>query len=144
MNSTFEADDNERNKLRKRANKLVKTNFENMVRMSFSNLFAPESKQTFLIEFNDALALALKTPLQGYIAAQEGMRNRPNRFDVFKNLKAKKAIIISSKDWVINSELLKSKTKNLDIEIVEFSEGHMSHIENKSELSYFLMRFVEK
>lgn len=144
MNSSFEADNEERKMLRERANKMVKHNFENLVRMSFSNLFAPESKQALLLEFNNALELALQTPLQGYIAAQEGMRLRPNRFNVFKNLKAKKAIIISEKDWIINAELLKSKTQNLDVEIVEFSEGHMSHIENKSELSYFFSHFIEK
>ena len=72
------------------------------------------------------------------------MRLRPDRFNIFKNLKAKKAIIISKKDWIINAELLKSKIQKLDIEIIEFSEGHMSHIENKSELSYFLSRFAEK
>lgn len=144
MNSSFEADDDERKTQRKRANTLVKNNFENMVRMSFSNLFAPKSKKRFLQEFNNALSIALKTPLQGYIAAQEGMRIRPNRFTVFRDLKAKKAIIISHKDLVVNSSILKTKTQNLNVEIIEFSEGHMSHIENKSELSYFLNRFIEK
>ncbi|MFC0603591.1 alpha/beta fold hydrolase [Winogradskyella pulchriflava] len=144
MNSTFEADDKERKLLRTRANKMVQTNFENLVRMSFANLFAPESKEKFKAEFDEALDLALQTPPQGYIAAQEGMKLRPNRFEVFKNLKGKKLIIIGKKDSVINAEKLIGKIKDTTIEYVEFSEGHMSHIENKSELSYFLKQFIEK
>jgi len=142
MNSTFEADSPERNELRLRANSMAKTNFDNLVRLSFTNLFAPESKLKFLSKFEAALNLALKTPVQGYIAAQEGMRIRPNRFEVFKNLKAKKALIISKKDWVVDAELLKSKVLNTDIEVVEFSEGHMSHIENKDNLSSFFTHFL--
>ncbi len=144
MNSTFEADDAERKALRKRANEMAKNHFESLVRTSFTNLFAPESQQKFEVEIKDALDVALKTSIQGYIACQEGMRIRPNRYDVFKNLNAKKVLIISKKDWVVNAELLKEKSKNTDIKIEEFSEGHMSHIENKKELSYFFKHFIEK
>ena len=144
MNSTFEADDEERKTVRARAIEMAKTNFNSVVRVSFSNLFAPESRLKFKPEFDIALRMALQTSVQGYIAAQEGMRIRPDRFDIFQNLNAKKALIISKKDWVVNVEYLKAKTKNTDIEIIEFSEGHMSHIENKEELSYFLKRFIEK
>lgn len=144
MNSTFEADDDERKLLRTRANKMAQTNFENLVRMSFANLFAPTSKDRFKKELNDALKIALTTSVQGYISASEGMKIRPNYFNVFKNLHAKKLIIIGLKDWIVDGEKLKSKIESTAINWVEFSEGHMSHIENKSELSYELLLFVEK
>jgi len=144
LNSTFEADDNDRKALRQRAKATAKTNFEQLVRISFTNLFAEKSREIFKHEIETALQHALQTPVQGYIAAQEGMILRPNRFKVFNNLKAKKALVISLKDWVVNAGLLKEKSKNTDVDIVEFSEGHMSHIENKEELSYFFKRFIEK
>ncbi|MDO1502018.1 alpha/beta hydrolase [Winogradskyella maritima] len=143
MNSTFEADDDERKALRARANKMVQTNFENMVRMSFANLFAPESKLKFKASYDFALSEALKTTVQGYIALQEGMRLRPDRFNVLKNLQAKKLIISGLKDWVVDLESIREKTKDADIKTVELSEGHMSHIENIEELSYILKQYIE-
>jgi pimeloyl-ACP methyl ester carboxylesterase len=144
MNSTFEADDDERKKLRIQANEIVKTNYESLIRMSFAKLFAPESRVTFKNEVEEALQIALKTSVQGYIAASEGMRLRPNYFDNFRNLKGKKLIIIGLKDWIVDGRKLKAKITNTDIKYKELSEGHMSHIENKSELSYEIKHFVEK
>lgn len=143
MNSTFQSDDDERKAIRTRANKMVQTNFDNMVRMSFANLFAPKSRTLFKDEFEHALQLALQTPVQGYIAAQEGMKVRDDHFKVFKELEARKLIIIGQKDPVVDRNAIVSKIKNTDIDYVEFSEGHMSHIENKSELSYNIKRFIE-
>ena len=143
MNSTFEADSDQRKALRRKANELAKTNYKTLATTSFTNLFATESRSKYKGEIQNALEVALKTPLRGYIASQEGMIRRENLFSVFKNLKAKKALIISWKDWVVDGSYLKSKCINTDISVVEFSEGHMSHIENKQELSYFFKRFIE-
>ncbi|NRD22329.1 alpha/beta hydrolase [Winogradskyella litoriviva] len=144
LNSSYDADDNERKLIRSRACKMAKMNYKVLVNMSFSNLFTEESKRKFENEYNKALQLALQTPIQGYIAAQEGMTLRPNRFELFKNLNAKKLIIIGKKDGLINSKQVINEIKESNIEYVEFSEGHMSSIENKSELSYTLLRFIEK
>ncbi|WP_317166946.1 alpha/beta fold hydrolase [Winogradskyella ursingii] len=144
MNSTFEADDKERKKLRTRSAKMAKTNYEALVRMSFTNLFAPESKLKFKEDFDKALELALQTPVQGYIAAQEGMRLRPDRFNTFKNLEARKLIIIGEKDSIIDGDSIRAQIENTDIKFEALSEGHMSHIENKSELTYILKHFIEK
>jgi pimeloyl-ACP methyl ester carboxylesterase len=144
MNSTFVADDNQRKLLRTRANIIAQTNYENLVRMSFTNLFAPNSRASYKQDYEDALSLALRIPVQGYIAAQEGMKLRPNRFEVYKNLKGKKVLINGKKDSLINGKKLKEQIKNTNIDLKELSEGHMSHIENKQELTYILKHFIEK
>jgi pimeloyl-ACP methyl ester carboxylesterase len=144
MNSTFEADSNERKTLRTRAIKMAHTNYESLIRISFANLFVPESREKYELEYRRALDLALQTPVQGYIAAQEGMKLRSNRLDIFKDLSGKKLIIVGKKDSLIECEKLFNEILNTDITFKKFSEGHMSHIENKSELSYFLKRFIEK
>lgn len=144
MNSTFEADDNERKLLRTRANDMVKSNFKNMVRMSFTNLFSNESKILYKKELDSALNEALKTSLQGYIACNEGMKIRKNRAKLFINLPIKKSIIIGIKDPVIEPESIKKQLINSDVEIIEFPDGHMSHIENTKELAYNVLRFIEK
>ena len=82
MNSTSDDDNDERKTLRTRANKMIQHNFTNMVRMSFANLFGAKSKEIYKDEMNSSLQEALQTSLQGYIAAQEGMKLRPNRNQV--------------------------------------------------------------
>lgn len=143
MNSTYEADDDERKQLRARANKMVQTNFDNMVRMSFANLFSEASKLKYKSKFNAALKEALKTPVQGYIACQEGMRLRKDKFKIFKSLSCKKLIIIGKKDPVVDGEKLINETKDTSIKTVIFSEGHMSHVENEGLFLQEIMHFIE-
>ncbi|WP_044401732.1 alpha/beta fold hydrolase [Lacinutrix sp. Hel_I_90] len=144
LNSTYEADDAERKQLRTRANKMVQTNFENMVRMSFTNLFSAKSKLKHKAAFDAALQIALKTSLQGYMAAQEGMKLREDLSIFFAEAPFKKAIILGKKDSVINVKNTLEFAKNQNIEIQVFSEGHMSHIENKTDFIKEIMHFIEK
>ena len=143
MNSTYHADNDERKRIRQRANLMVQSNYEAVVRMSFVNLFSPKSRTMFKNQLNDALNQALLTPLQGYMAAQEGMMIREDSFSFFKSLSAKKLIIVGKKDPVIDHERILKETMDTDVICKELSDGHMSHIENKSELTYILMRFIE-
>ena len=53
-------------------------------------------------------------------------------------------LIIGKKDSVLNYESLLEETSNTDVEVVEFSEGHMSHIENKEEFTYNILQLIEK
>lgn len=143
MNSTFEADTEERKLMRARAVRMAQHNYENLVRISFANLFANEIKARFKTPYEAALKIALNTPLQGYIAAQKGMTLRLNHFETFKKINGKKLIITGKKDALIVLEKIKALVENTTIIHEELSEGHMSHIENKSELSYFLKLFIE-
>jgi len=143
MNSTYEADTNDRKQLRKRAIKMAQDNYEALVHMSFMNLFSAESRTRYVEAIAQALDDAMKTPLQGYIANQQGMLLRSDQMGVLKTLRCKKLIIIGRKDSVINGEGLKVALKDVSVEVVEFSEGHMSHIENKKDLTYKLLRFIE-
>ena len=144
MNSTYKDDNDELKLLRSRANKMIESNFKNMVRMSFTNLFAHQSRIDYKEAINSALSEALKTTVNGYIAAQEGMRIRLDKKDVFKNLNCKKLIIIGKKDPVIDGHILKKEADDLQSKIIEFPDGHMSHIENREVFSYNIMHFIEK
>ena len=143
MNSTSNEDNHERKELRARANKMVQNNFTNMVRMSFSNLFGEQSRAIFKNKIKLALNEALQTSLQGYIAANEGMRIRPNRNHILAKNNFKKLIIIGKKDPVLDYEMSLEEAKKTNSEVVIFNDGHMSHIENKSELISTLKGFVK-
>ena len=70
MNSTFENDTDERKLLRTRAIKMATTNYNSLIRMSFSNLFAPKSRILHKEAYEHAMQIAMQTSVQGYIAAQ--------------------------------------------------------------------------
>jgi pimeloyl-ACP methyl ester carboxylesterase len=143
MNSTSLADEEDRKELRARANKMVQNNFKNMVRMSFTNLFCEESRTLFKPEMELALTEALKTPVQGYIAGQEGMRIRPNRTRVLSENSFKKLIIIGKKDPVLTFEEALEEVEKTNSGVVIFDDGHMSHIENKNALIIALKDFIK-
>ena len=144
LNSTYEADDDQRKQLRARANKMVQTNYENMVRMSFANLFSTESKLKHIEAYNNALEVALKTPVQGYMAANEGMRLREDASVFFTEATFKKVVLLGKKDTILNSKEILAFTKKHNIETQVFSEGHMSHIENRKNFITEIVHFVEK
>jgi pimeloyl-ACP methyl ester carboxylesterase len=143
VNSTSNGDDEERKKLRVRANKLIQNNFANMVRMSFINLFGEQSRTRFKNEMESALKVALQTPIQGYIAAQEGMRIRPNTTSILEENNFKKLIIMGRKDPVLNVESSLVEAKQTHSEIIIFPNGHMPHIENKADFFAALKSFVK-
>jgi len=144
MNSTYEADDEERKLLRTRANKMIRNNFNNMVRMSFANLFSAESKIKYQETFNASLNIALNTSLQGYMAGQEGMKLREDSSAFFAQADFNKIILLGKKDPVLNTETIQKFTAKYKIETYIFSQGHMSHIENKEETIQKIVYFVEK
>ena len=143
MNATSNEDDDDRKTLRTRANKMIQNNFTNMVRMSFTNLFGEQSRLLFKNEINSALEEALQTPIQGYIAAQEGMRIRVNRNAVLTENDFKKLLIVGEKDPVLNFKSFAEEAKKTGSEIVVFPNGHMPHIENKTPLVATLKNFLK-
>ena len=142
MNSTAQADSEERKELRARANKMAQNNFENMIRMSVSNLFKPESLELFSEEVKWVKQEALKTPVQGYIAANEGMRIRPNRISTLHNIKPV-LYVIGQFDPVLNSESVITEAESISADHLVLQGGHMSHVENKKELISAIGEFVK-
>jgi len=144
MNSTAQEDSPERKLNRDRAVIAVKENHRRFVKMGISNLFRPKNRTIFSDEIKEITKEALQTPVQGIIAALEGMKIRKNRAYIFQNTIFKKMMIVSKKDPVLDYHTLINQTKNRDIKIVEFPDGHMSHIENKNDFLQNIMHFIEK
>ncbi|MGJ8759575.1 MAG: alpha/beta fold hydrolase [Polaribacter sp.] len=143
LNSTSEKDSEERIKIRTRANKMVQNNFEIMVRMSISNLFNQENLLKFKEEIEAVKKEAMQTSLQGYVAANEGMKNRLNTNAVLAENNFKKLIIVGEKDLVLDLETSIVEAKKTNTELIIFPDGHMSHIENTPELIITLKKFIK-
>ncbi len=144
MNSTAQEDSDERKLNRDRAIKAVKQNYRAFVSMSVANLFAPENREALKEAIDFVKEQALETSLQGIVAALEGMKTRKDRTSFFKTLPINKMLIVGRKDPVLEFNTTVSHVEHSDVKIVEFPDGHMSHIENTKELTYNILRFIEK
>jgi pimeloyl-ACP methyl ester carboxylesterase len=143
MNSTAYADSDEKKLNRDRAIVAVKQNHKTFIRIAINNLFRPKNRIVFTEKIKEIISSALETPLQGIIAALEGMKIRKNREHILQSSSFKKMMIISKRDPALDYNSLIAQTKNRDIKIVEFPDGHMSHIENKDAFLLQLMYFID-
>ncbi|WNH08420.1 alpha/beta fold hydrolase [Thalassobellus suaedae] len=144
MNSTAQEDSFEKKKNRDRAILAVKQNHKTFIRLAISNLFRPKNRTIFSKEIKQIKKEALQTPLQGIIAALEGMKIRKNRTFILSNNSYKQMMMVSKKDPVLNYDSLINQTKYTQVKVVEFPDGHMSHIENKNHFLQEIMHFIEK
>lgn len=144
LNSTSNEDSEERKEIRTRANKMVQNNFNAMVKLSVANLFDADNLSIYKEEIKAVKAEALKTTLQGYIAAQEGMKIRENRNHILEEGSFKKLFIMGDKDPILNFNSLIDEAKMTHSDFIILKGGHMPHIENKNELIDVLINFTKK
>ncbi len=144
LNSTAKGDTLEKKKNRDRAIAAVKRNHKTFVRMSISNLFRPKNRRVFAMQLKEVKQEALKTPIQGIIAALEGMKIRDHRDMLLHFSPYKKLIIAGKKDPVLDYKALEEQVKNTEVELVLFPDGHMAHIENYEACLFELDWFIKK
>lgn len=144
MNSTASSDTLEKQTNRDRAILAVKQNHNTFIRLAIINLFRPKNRTIFSDTIEAVIKDAQQTPLQGIIAALEGMKIRKNRTSLLHTTAYNKMLILGKKDPVIDQKSIISQIKNTEVELVEFPDGHMSHIENKDKFLRFIMHFIEK
>ncbi|CAM1360061.1 alpha/beta fold hydrolase [Tenacibaculum xiamenense] len=142
MNSTSQEDSEERKRIRKGANEIAKKNLSKLIQAAIPNLFAEGSKEKFSEEIKEVLEQAKQTSVRGYMAANEGMMLRVNNERVL-TLIEKRAIIVGEKDPVLNYHVVAEEAKRTKTKLIQFPDGHMSHIENKEGLIDFLKQFVK-
>lgn len=144
MNSTSRADSDERKTNRDRAILAVKQNYTTFIRMSIANLFSENNRERLSNEIELVRNEALKTPLQGIVAALEGMKTRNDREVILHFTTYPILLILGKQDPVLNYEENKTQIENTKVELVTFDDGHMSHIENKDDLTKVLLGFLKK
>ncbi|UWY28989.1 alpha/beta hydrolase [Flavobacterium sp. TR2] len=143
LNSTSKEDSPERKTNRTRAIKAVKQNYVSFVSLAIANLFSENNRTRLAEEIENVKTEALKTPLQGIIASQEGMKIRKDREWLLKENRFPVLLILGKKDPVLNYEESLSQIEDTTAELVSFEDGHMSQIENKEELKTVLLHFFE-
>lgn len=144
LNSTSKADSHERKINRNRAIKAVKQNYAAFVSLSIANLFSEANRERLADDIIKVREQALQTVLQGIIAALEGMKIRKDREQILHSATYPILFILGEKDGVLNFNDSLEQIKGTDVQLVAFSDGHMSHIENESELKEVLVGFLKK
>ena len=143
LNSTSRADSEERIANRTRAIKAVKQNYVAAVRMSIANLFSEENRTKLSEQIEWVREEALQTPLQGIIAAQEGMKLRKDREVILHFATYPILLILGKKDPVLNYKENLEQIKGTNVKLISFNDGHMSHLENQVELEKVMGGFLK-
>ena len=144
LNSTSRADSEERKTNRDRAILAVKQNYTAFVRMSIANLFSEDNRKRLADKIEEVRNEALKTPLQGIVAALEGMKIRNDREVLLHFSTYPILLILGKKDGVLNYNESIKQIENTKVELVSFPDGHMSHLENEVKLNTVLLNFLKK
>ena len=144
LNSTANADSDERKTNRDRAIKAVKQSYIGFVSLAIANLFSENNRDRLRSEIENVKTEALKTPLQAIVASLEGMKIRLDREVLLHLTPYPKLLVLGQKDPVLEYEETKKQIVNTDVALVTFPDGHMSHIENQEELTAVLLQFLKK
>ena len=143
MNSTALPDSEEKKINRDRAIKALKKNHKLFISAAIPMLFAEKNREIYLKEIEQITQEALQLSPQGIIAALEGMKIRKNQTSMYKTANFPIQMIIGKQDTALDYESLISQTKSTKVKLVEFPDGHMSHIENKDSLIKNLSNFIK-
>jgi len=143
QNSTSRADSDERKLNRDRAIKVVKRDYTNFVRLSIANLFSEANRERLDTEIENVKQEALKTPLQGIVAALEGMKVRKDREVILHFAPYPMMLMLGKKDPVLSYEDSLDQIENTAVKLITYPDGHMSHIENREQLLKDLLVFFK-
>jgi len=144
MNSSALPDSDEKVKNRNRAIKAVKENYKTFVKVAVPMLFSEENRTNLKSEVKEVTAEALKLKPQGIIAALEGMKVRKDQTKILHDANFPMQMIIGKQDPALDYNSLIEQIKNTHVEVVEFEDGHMSHIENTTELIEAFKTFLKR
>ncbi|GEP49872.1 alpha/beta hydrolase [Flavobacterium noncentrifugens] len=144
INSTSIADSDERKANRDRAIQAVKKDYSSFVRLSIANLFSEDNRERLADKIEQVKSEALKTPLQGIVAALEGMKIRKDREVLLHFGPYPVLLVLGEKDPVLNYKDSLEQIENTRVQLVTFPDGHMSPIENESALAETLQNFLKK
>lgn len=143
VNSTARADSPEKQENRDRAIRAVKNDRNAFVRLSIGNLFSEENRGKFASDIEQIRQQAIQMPLQGIVAALEGMKIRKDREVLLHFGPYPIALILGRKDPVLPFEEAITQAEGTQIQTMAFPHGHMSPIENREELLIFLQKFIK-
>ncbi len=131
---------------RERTVRILKSDRPDFISSFFPELFAPGNVKLFEKQIDRLKEQAGATPVEGSVAAMEGMKFRPSRLKVLNDLKVPVLFIIGRQDPRIPVENVLAETFLPDVcEIHMFEHvGHMGFIEAEEETYKAIFYFLKK
>ncbi|MEZ4858956.1 MAG: alpha/beta hydrolase [Flavobacteriaceae bacterium] len=139
LNSTTEADSEERKENRNRAIQFIEKEKGSFLSMAISNLFSETSRIIYCKEIESLKKEAQGFPSKGIIANSKGMRDRKDRTYILKSFSKEKWIVCGYEDPIVPVAISKSIAKTTNTPLFILPGSHMSWLENKDEIVKFLL-----
>ena len=133
LNSTPQADTEEKREIRDRSVELVQRNKRAYISMAINNLLSPNHTTELSDEIEELKENAIGFPTAGITAALKGMKIRTNRIEVLKSHVGNKIIVSGKEDLLINNQELKQLANSCGCRFISFRGGHLSYIESKKQ-----------
>lgn len=143
QNSTSLADSDERKTNRDRAVAAVKQNATAFVRMSIANLFSEENREKCTEDIEKLREQAVKTPVQGIVAALEGMKIRKDREVLLHFAPYPILLVLGKKDQSLVYDEHAPQIEGTRTKLVTYPHGHMAHIEDRDALLKETLEFLK-
>ncbi len=142
MNSTTEADSEERKRNRDRALEALDENPNLFLGLAIGNLFSPENRIRYTQEISRLKEEAMQFPLVGIKAALKGMKLRKDRTEVLRELSSDKIMISATADPIVPFKRSEELANSTESRLISLPGGHMSHMEAHGEIVKIL-HFIE-
>ena len=131
LNSTTEADSEERKEVRDRSAELVKRNKKAYVSMAISNLTTPENSGKFASELQFLKDHVSEFPTGGITANLRGMKIRTDKTEVLRRFEGRKIWVTGKQDPLLDFNTIMELAEGIGSEFHLFPNGHLSSIEDK-------------
>lgn len=142
LNSTPEADSEEKKINRERSISLIKRNKKAFVSMAISNLLSQENNLKFKDEIEKLKNEALKFSEKGIIAALKGMKIRTDKKGILTHINHSKIIVAGEQDPVLEYQQIQQVAVDCNTNFLNLPDGHLPYIENRKALTKF-MHFID-
>ncbi|SHJ95567.1 alpha/beta fold hydrolase [Epilithonimonas mollis] len=128
--STYFADDEAKKETRKKGLRIIKENLRAFVNAGVPNLFNPNEHDILEPKIKLAKEIAYGSSVDGVLASQKGMIERPDRTSVLENFEGRILVLSGKHDSAVNSEkTIKNLPDKTNIKSYILDCGHNGHWE---------------
>lgn len=146
FHSQAASDSVEARKNRDRTIDIVQSDSRGFIKAFIPDLFAPENQERFAGEIGNLKMQAERTPVEGVVAALEGMKLRKDSLELLKSITVPVLFIAGKKDKRIPLEIILQQAALPHVSEISIlgDAGHMGYIEEKDYCLKLVNSFIER
>lgn len=128
--STYIADDKAKKEIRRKGLRIIKENLRGFVNAGVPNLFNPNELDVLESKITLAKEIAYTSSVEGVLASQKGMIERPDRTQVLKDFEGRILVLAGKHDSAVNAhQTLANLPDQTNIKSYLLDCGHNGHWE---------------